>query len=121
MKCSGFSKPVLCNTAIKYNSNIYTAVAKDELAIEIVKALATGEKQLTRKHSRTVPLSECIVDNAPLYVYSLLYVPDDETFYWEILNAAHDHLAAKYPGRAANYELVSRNYWWPGRQKTIAR
>ena len=80
-KFSGFSKPILCNTAIKHNSDIRTALARDELAIEIAKAFHTGEKQLTGKHSRSVPLVECIVENGMLYVHGLLYVPDNETLY----------------------------------------
>ena len=92
-KFSGFSNPVLCNTAIQHNSHIRTALEKDELAIEIAKALGTGEKQLMGKHSRLVPLGECIVENGLLYVYGLLYVPDNENLYQEILHAHHDHPA----------------------------
>ena len=110
MKFSGFSKPILCNTAIKHNSDIRTALATDELAIEMAIALDTGEKQLTGKHSRLVPLGECIVENGLLYVYGLLYVPDNENLYREILHAHHDHPTAGHPGRAATYELVRRNY-----------
>ena len=121
MKFSGFSHPVLRNTAIEHNSDIQTALAKHELAIEIAKALYTGEKQFTGKHSCSVPLSECIVENGLLYVYGLLYVPGNETLYREILHAHHDHPTAGHPGRVATYELVSRNYWWPGMRKTIAR
>ena len=120
-KFLGFSNPVLYNTAIKHNSDIRATLAKDELGIEIAKALNTGEKQFTRKHSRSVPLGECIEENGLLYVYGLLCVPDKETLYREILHAHHDHPAARHPGRAATYELVSPNYWWPGMRKTIAR
>ena len=51
----------------------------------------------------------------------MLYVPDNKNLYREILHAHHDHPAAGHPGRAATYKLVSRNYWWPGMRKTIAR
>ena len=119
-KFSGFSNPALCNTAIKHNSDIQTALAKDELAIEIAKVLDTGEKQLTGKHSRSVPLGGFIAENGLLYGYGLFYVPDNETLNREILHTHHDHPAAGHPGRAAPYELVSRNYWWPGMRKTIA-
>ena len=61
LKFLGFSKPILCITAIKHTSDICTALARDELAIQIAKALDTGEKQLTGKHSRLVPFGECIV------------------------------------------------------------
>ena len=121
IKFSRFSKPILCNTAIKHHSDIRTALTTDELAIEIAKALDTGEKQLTRRHSWSVPLGECIVKNGLVYVYGLLYVPDNKNLNREILHAHHDHPAAGHPGRAATYELVSRNYWWPGMRKTIAR
>ena len=76
---SNFPNTVLCNTTIKHNSSIRTALVKDELAIEIVKALDNGEKQLTGKHSRSAPLGEYIVDNGLLYIYGLLFVPNDET------------------------------------------
>ena len=77
MRFPGFSKPILCKTAIKHNSDIRTVLATDELAIEIGKALDTGQKQLTGKHSRSVPLGECIIENGLLFVYGLLYVPDN--------------------------------------------
>ena len=121
LKFSGFSNPVLCNSAIKHNSDIRTALAKDELAIEFAKALDTGDKQLTGKHSRSVPLGECIMENGLLYIYDLLYVPDNEAWYREVLHVHHNYPAARHPGRAATYELVSQNYWWPGMRKTIAR
>ena len=107
MKFSGFSNPGICNSVIKHNSDFRTALAKDELAIQIAKAWDTGEKQLSGKHSRSVPLGECIVENSLLYVYGLLYVPDNETLYREILHAHHNDLAAGDPGGAATYELVS--------------
>ena len=78
MRFSGFSNPVLCNTAIKHNSDIQTALATDELAIKIAKVLDTGEKQLTGKHSRSVSPGECIEENGLFYEYGLLYVSDNE-------------------------------------------
>ena len=121
VKFVGLPNPFLCNTAIKYNPDIRSALAKDELAVEIAKALDNGDKQLTGKHSHSVPLGECIMENGLLYLYGLLYVPHNETMYREILHAHHGHPAARHPGRAATYELVSRNYWWPGMRKTIPR
>ena len=74
----------------------------------------------TKRHAK-VPLGECAIENDLLYMYGLLYVPDNESLYREIIHAYHDHPAAGHPGWAATYELVSRNYWWPGLHKTIAR
>ena len=89
--------------------------------MEIAKALDNGDKQLTGKHSRSAPLGACIVENGLLCIYGLLYVPNDENLYLEILHAHHDHPARGHPGRASTYELVSWNYWWPGMRKRIAR
>ena len=120
MKLSNFPNPVPGNTAIKYNSDIRMVLAKDELAIEIEKALDNKEKQLTGKHSRSAPLGECMVENGLLYIYGLLYIPNDENQYQKILHTHHDHPAAGLSGRAATYEFISTNYWWPGMRKTIA-
>ena len=68
MKFSGFSNPVLCNTAIKHNSDFQTALAKDEFAIGIAKGLNIGEKQLTGKHSHSVSLGKYIVENGLFYI-----------------------------------------------------
>ena len=85
--------PILCQTVTKYNMNIQTALAEDKLAKEIVQALANRAKQYPK-----VPLGECTIDNNLLYVYCLLYVPDDENMYWEIMYAHHDHPAVGHPG-----------------------
>ncbi len=42
------NKTILCNTAVKYNPDIRTALASDELAQEISLALANGSKQHTK-------------------------------------------------------------------------
>ena len=113
---------ILCNTAIKHTPAIRAALVKDELANAIINALRNGSKHLSGEHSRSVSLGECSIDpNGLLYVYGLLYVPNDENLYREIIYAHHDHPAAGHPGRASIYELVSRNYWWLGMRKTIAR
>ena len=121
VKFSDFLNPVLYNTAIKPNSDIHTALVKDKLAMEIAKVLDNGDKQLTGKHPRSAPLGECIVENGLLYIYGLLYDPNDENLYHVILHTHHDNPAPGHPGRAATYELVIRNYWWTGMRKTIAR
>ena len=76
----------------------------DSLAQEIMTALQNGTKRQTK-----VPLGEYIIENDLLYVYGLLYVPDNESLYREIIHSHYDHPAAGHPGRAATYELVSRN------------
>ena len=113
---------VLCNSAITHNPDIREALIRDELANAIMNALQDGSKQLSGKYSRSVSLGECVIDSSGLLVvYGLLYVPNDQNLYREVIFAHQDHPAAGHPGRATTYELVSRNYWWPGMRKTIAR
>ena len=116
---------ILCNTAIKHNPDIRAAFVKDELANTIMNAPRDGCKQLSGKHARSVSLGEGSLDphTGLLYVYGLLYVPNDasENLHREIIHTHHDHPTAGHPGRAATYELVSCNYWWPGMRETIAR
>lgn len=48
-------------------------------------------------------------------------MPDDLIFQQRIISSRHSHPAAGHPGQAATFELVSRDFWWPGIRKTIAR
>ena len=96
--------------------DIGTSSAEDRLAKEIIQALANGAKQYLK-----VPLCECTVDNNLLYVYSLLYIPNNENMYRKMIYAHNDHPAAGHPEQAATYELVNRTSCWPAMRKTIAR
>ena len=110
------SQTVLCNTAVRSNPDIRSALTSDKLAKDIMDAL-----QHVQKRHLKVPLGECEVKEEVLYIFGLLYVPDNEELQRDIIHLNHDHPAAGHPGRAATYELVSRNYWWPSMRKTIAR
>ena len=67
-----------------------------------------------------MPLGECQQKDNLIYVNGLLYVPDDPALQLQVLKSCHDHLGAGHPGRAATYELVTRDYWWPKMRHTIA-
>ena len=96
--------PVPCHTAVKHMPDIPTALKSDSLAQEIMTALQSG----TKRHPKLL-LGECSIKNDLLYVYGLLYVPDNESLCREIIYANYDHPAAGHPVRAATYRLVSRN------------
>src|SRR5258705_13480909 len=85
---------------------IRTAIEENKLALEIIEALKTGQKT-----HKLVPLGECQFKDKLVYINGLLYVPEDPTLQLKILKSCHEHPAAGHPGRAATYELVSRNYW----------
>jgi hypothetical protein len=45
---------------------------------------------------------------------NLIYVPDDDSLHLEILRSHHDEPLAGHPGIEKTYELISRNYYFPG-------
>ncbi len=50
-----------------------------------------------------------------------VYVPQDPLLRHDIVHAHHDTPVAGHPGRWKTLELVSRNYWWPGLSRYVAR
>ena len=99
-----------------WDDPISVALKNDPLGQSILKALNNHDQ----RHPK-VALSECEVRNGLLLVNGLLYVPDNEKLQAQILSSRHDHPAAGHPGRSATYELITRDFWWPGMRKTIAR
>jgi hypothetical protein len=106
----------LSSTSRSFTSAIREAPPNDSLGQEIIRALRDKDQ----RHPK-VALSECEYKDDLLFVNGLLYVPNNEDLQAKIIHHGHDHPAACHPGRAATYELVSRNSWWPGMRKTIAR
>ena len=43
-----------------------------------------------------------------------IYVPKDADLRRDIVKRYHNHPAIGHPGRWKTYELVSRDFWWPG-------
>jgi transposase InsO family protein len=113
---SSFSCFELNSTSRAFHSDIKNALLHDDLGKEITHALCTK----ANRHPK-VALSECDYKDGLLFVDGLIYVPADEELQAKILRHYHDHPAAGHPGRAATYELVSRDYWWPKMRHTIAR
>jgi hypothetical protein len=115
---SSFSCFELHSTSRAFHSDIKNALLHDVLGKELIHALRTK----ANRHPK-VALSEYEYHDKDglLFVNGLLYVPADEELQAKILRHYHDHPAAGHPGRAATYELVSRDYWWPKMRHTIAR
>lgn len=95
---------------------IVNALAHDPLAQDILKSLKNGDK----RHNK-IPIGECEIRDNLLLVYGLVYVPNNEEILAQVIRSCHDVPAAGHPGRAATYELITRDYWWPGMRRTIAR
>ena len=50
-----------------------------------------------------------------------IYVPRDTTLRGDIVRAHHDTRIAGHPGQYKTFELITRNYWWPGLQRDVNR
>jgi transposase InsO family protein len=42
------------------------------------------------------------------------YIPKNQDLQQDIVRSYHEHIATGHPGRWKTYELVSRDFWWPG-------
>ena len=98
------------------NGMIKEAMANHELGQSVLKAL----KEKAKRHPK-VALADCEEHDGLLLIEGLCYVPEVDPVRLEILRSTHDSPATGHPGQARTFELVSRNYWWPGMRKYIAR
>ena len=67
------SQPISCNTAIRSNTEIRQLLTSDKLAKEITLTFKQGDNQ----HPK-VPLGECVIKDELIYIFELLYLPDNE-------------------------------------------
>lgn len=101
----------------KFASELKKKFDLDLFGQSIVSAL---DKKL--KRHQHVDLATCKMNEEGLLeVNGLVYVPDDLELQQSIISSRHSHPAAGHPGQAATFELISRDFWWPGIRKTIAR
>jgi hypothetical protein len=97
-------------------SRIKEGLQKDPVALEVIEDLRNK-----KQHSKRLPLAQCREEDGLLLVDDLVYIPDDTDLKLDILKRTHDHAAAGHTGRAKTYEIVTRDYYWPGMRKFIAR
>ena len=90
-------------------SRIKTA---QEYDTEVSRALESVLKNGPR--SVTQGLEEWNLEDGIILYRGHTYVPKDDTLRRDIVKAHHDNIATGHPGRWKTYELVSRNFWWPG-------
>jgi hypothetical protein len=88
----------------------------DPLPTEILEALDNNAS----KHP-LISLAECSQDSGLLFYRNRLYVPDLEDLKATLLQKTHSDLSAGHPGRSKTYELLSRNFYWPGMTKYVDR
>jgi hypothetical protein len=82
---------------------------QDQQVTEALNLLHTkGPRQLRKG------LEEWNVEDRLILYRGKVYVPKDDAIRRDLVKLHHDTLQAGHPGRWKTYELLSRNYWWPG-------
>jgi len=65
-------------------------------------------------HSVTRGMKDWNLEDGLILHWGHIYVPKDNDLRKEITKQYHDHIATGHPGRWKTYELISREFWWPG-------
>lgn len=92
-------------------SNAY----EEELVEAIEQVKAKGPRVLSKE------LEDWSVEEGLILYQGKVYVPKDETIRWDIVKTYHDSIPVGHPGRWKTFEMVSRNYWWPGMSNFVER
>ena len=79
---------------------------------EVSEALETLLKSGPR--SLTKGLEEWNLEDGVILFQGQVYVPRDKELQREIIKKYHSHITIGHPGRWKTYELISRDFWWPG-------
>lgn len=92
-------------------SNAY----EEELVEAIEQVKAKGPRVLSKE------LEDWSVEEGLILYQGKVYVPKDETIRRDIVKTYHDSIPVGHPGRWKTFEMVSRNYWWPGMSNFVER
>lgn len=86
------------------------ALLSDDVVKDYQQLLQSGPREFKKS------LQEWNYENGLLLYRGKIYIPKSENDHLRrrIVQAHHDLPLAGHPGRWKTYELVSRNYWWPG-------
>ena len=86
------------------------ALLDDTVTKDYKKLLDSGPREFKKS------LQEWNYENGLLFYRGKIYIPKstDDHLRRRIVQIHHDLPSAGHPGRWKTYELVSRNYWWPG-------
>ncbi|KAI1004451.1 hypothetical protein K3495_g3759 [Podosphaera aphanis] len=71
--------------------------------------------------SKAIDLSRCHVKENGLYYDDLIFIPNNLELELLLIRYCHDHPNCGHHGRNKVFEMISRDYWWPGMLKTITQ
>jgi len=98
---------VLGDTTLRQRIKSTQEYDKD-VSIALETILKNGPRSLTRG------LEEWNLEDGIILYRGQVYVPKDDILRRDIVKRYHDHVATGHPGRWKTYELISREFWWPG-------
>jgi hypothetical protein len=79
-----------------------------EVSQAVETILRNGPRSITRG------LEEWNLEDGLILYRGHIYVPKDNDLRKDIVRLYHDNIAMGHPGRWKTYELISREFWWPG-------
>ena len=79
-----------------------------EVSTALETILHSGPRSLTKG------IEEWNLEDGIILYRGHIYIPKDNNLRRDIVKMYHDHPAVGHPGRWKTYELISREYWWPG-------
>lgn len=93
------------------------ALLDDEVTRNYQELLKSGPREFGKS------LQDWNYENGLLLHRGKVYIPksEDNELRRQVLQMHHDLPSAGHPGRWKTYELISRNYWWPGLTTDVKR
>ena len=96
------------------------AEQEDETYQLAQKAIKEGSRKFPPDLKLKVSLSECkINEKGRLCFRNREWVPNSEPLRTKLVSEMHNSPLTGHPGRTVTYNILSRNYFWPGMSNTI--
>jgi len=86
-----------------------------------VEALKKNERRFPIALRLKCSIAECRLEGETLYYRNRKWVPDSEPLRTRIIEQSHSSLATGHPGRQITYQIVARDFFWPGMSDAIRR
>ncbi len=79
-----------------------------DVSTTLESILKNGPRSLTKG------LEDWNLEDGIILYRGQVYIPKNESLWRDIVKKYHDHVAKGHPGRWKTYEVLSREFWWPG-------
>ena len=105
--------PVLRLQTMRLPEDLETLLTQGYDTDDVVRSILTALRSDSDRHP-AVTLAECTEREGRLYYQDRLYIPDSPNLKAALLRRCHDDPVAGHPGRARTYDILSREFYWPG-------